>query len=497
MAKNELKIGTTLSMMTIIVSSVIQILYTPLYIKYLGPGDYGINSLVQSIIGYISILNLGLGNTMLRYTTKYRAEGKIEEEKSLNGMFLMIFSILMAIAFIIGVYIYFNIEKFFKVSFTIEELKKTKAVFTILVLNVIISFPMGIFSTNLTSKEKFIYQRGIKLITIILNPIVGAILMINGFGLIAVTASTVCFALISYLFDMIYAFKLGMKIKFSKFNNIILKEIFIYSFFIFLNVLIDQIYWGTDRVIIAKYIGVQGIAIYSVGAIFNTLYMGFASAVSGVLFPRINKLIVEEKHQEVDEIFLKVGRLQYILLGLISSGFILFGKDFITLWVGKEYIEAYSIALWIMIPLTVPLIQTTGISIMQAKNMHQFRSIVYFIIAILNLILSIILVKKIGVIGCAIATGFSFILGQIIVMNIYYKVVVKLDIIKFWKNIFHMSIPIAIGMALGYILNLYLVEVNYLNFLIKTGLYTLVYALLLWFMALNSYEKAQIYLWKK
>ncbi|VEH38451.1 Polysaccharide biosynthesis protein [Fusobacterium varium] len=233
MAKNELKIGTTLSMMTIIVSSVIQILYTPLYIKYLGPGDYGINSLVQSIIGYISILNLGLGNTMLRYTTKYRAEGKIEEEKSLNGMFLMIFSILMAIAFIIGVYIYFNIEKFFKVSFTIEELKKTKAVFTILVLNVIISFPMGIFSTNLTSKEKFIYQRGIKLITIILNPIVGAILMINGFGLIAVTASTVCFALISYLFDMIYAFKLGMKIKFSKFNNIILKEIFIYSFLFF------------------------------------------------------------------------------------------------------------------------------------------------------------------------------------------------------------------------------------------------------------------------
>ncbi len=86
-------------------------------------------------------------------------------------------------------------------------------------------------------------------------------------------------------------------------------------------------------------------------------------------------------------------------------------------------------------------------------------------------------------------------------MNIYYKVVVKLDIIKFWKNIFHMSIPIAIGMALGYILNLYLVEVNYLNFLIKTGLYTLVYALLLWFMALNSYEKStnlfveKIYIW--
>ena len=72
----------------------------------------------------------------------------------------------------------------------------------ILALNVIISFPMGIFSTNITSREKFIYQRGVKLITIILNPIVGAILMINGFGLIAVTVSTVCFAILSYFFDI-------------------------------------------------------------------------------------------------------------------------------------------------------------------------------------------------------------------------------------------------------------------------------------------------------
>lgn len=497
MARNELKIGTALSMMTIVVSSIIQILYTPLYMRYLGPSDYGINSLVQSIMGYMAILNLGLGNTMLRYTTRYRVEGKTDEEESLNGMFLVIFSILMSIAFVIGVYIYINIGRFFGTRFTMEELEKTKAVFIILSLNVVISFPMGIFSTNITSREKFIYQRGIKLITIILNPVVGAILMMHGFGLIAVTISTVCFAILSYLFDIIYAFKLGMKIKFSKFNNSILKEIFIYSFFIFLNVLIDQIYWGTDRIIIGKYVGVQGIAIYSVGAIFNTLYMGFASAVSGVLFPRINKLVVEEKHQEIDDIFLKTGRLQYILLGLISSGFILFGKDFITLWVGKEYIEAYGIALWIMIPLTVPLIQSTGVSIMQAKNMHQFRSIVYFIIAILNLILSIIFVKKMGVIGCAIATGLSFILGQIVVMNIYYKVSVKLDIVKFWKNILKMSIPIGIVMIFGYVLNLYLVEINYLNFLLKVGFYTIVYGLLLWFMALNTYEKAQVYMWKK
>lgn len=134
---------------------------------------------------------------------------------------------------------------------------------------------------------------------------------------------------------------------------------------------------------------------------------------------------------------------------------------------------------------------------MQAKNMHQFRSVVYFIIAILNLVLSVIFVKRVGVIGCAIATGISFILGQIIVMNIYYKVAVKLDMVKFWKNILKMSIPIGIVMIFGYVLNSYLSEVNYFNFLIKTSIYTVMYGVLLWVMALNNYEKSQIYIWKK
>ncbi|MGL4905124.1 MAG: lipopolysaccharide biosynthesis protein [Cetobacterium sp.] len=497
MNKNELKIGTVLSLFTVIVSSLIQIIYTPMYMKYLGPTDYGINSLVQSIIGYISILNLGLGNTMLRYTVQYRAENKLEEEKSLNGMFLVIYSVLMLIAIFIGIYLYSNMNEFFGKNFTFEEIQKTKSIFVIMFLNVAISFPLSIFSTNISSKEKFIYQRSIKLITIILNPIVAVILMTNGFGLISITVSTVFFALTSYIFDIIYALKLGMKIKFSKFNKNIIREIFTYSFFIFLNVLIDQIYWGTDRVIIGKYIGVTGIAVYSIGGIFNTLYMGFASSVSGVLFPKINRLIVEGKHNEINDIFIKVGRLQYILLGLISSGFILFGKDFIVLWVGESYIEAYKIALWIMIPLTVPLIQSTGIAIMQARNMHQFRSMVYFIIAIMNLVMSVLFVKEYGVIGCAIATGISFVLGQIIIMNIYYKVRIGLDMIKFWKNIIKMSIPLLISMVLGTLLNIYLVKISYFNLFLKASIYTVVYTILLIIIGLNSYEKSLIKIFRK
>ncbi|MGL5903639.1 MAG: oligosaccharide flippase family protein, partial [Cetobacterium sp.] len=356
-----------------------------------------------------------------------------------------------------------------------------------------VSFPIGVFSTNIASREKFLYQRGISLIKTILVPVIGAILMINGFGLISVTISTVLLGLMVSTFDVFYAKHLGMRVNFKKFDFKILREIFNYSFYIFLNIIIDRVYWGTDRVIIGKYIGVEAVGIYSIASIFNQLYMNFSTAISGVLFPKINRLIVQNKHDEISNLFIRVGRLQYIILGLISSGFILFGKDFIYLWLGEGYSEVYKIALLIMIPSTVPLIQNIGIAIMQARNKHQFRSIVYLVIAIANVIISIMLVKEYGSIGCAIATGISFVIGHIVIMNIYYCKRVGLDIILFWKNILNMSIPIFISMGIGILLNRYFLEIDYFKFVLKVVTYSGVYFTLLFIMALNEEEKNVIY----
>ena len=180
------------------------------------------------------------------------------------------------------------------------------------------------------------------------------------------------------------------------------------------------------------------------------------------------------------------------LLGLISSGFIIFGNEFIYLWLGKGYEEVYKIALWIMIPLTIPLIQNTGIAIVQARNQHQFRSIVYFFIALLNIVMSILLVKKYGAIGCAVATGFSFIVGNIIIINIYYWKRVNIDIPLFWNNILKMSIPVIITMIIGYGLNYFISDYKIMTFILKGIVYVGVYVALMWLMGMNKDEKKEI-----
>lgn len=490
--KNELKIGSILSITSIILGSLVQIFYTPMYMKYLGTTDYGINSLVQSIMGYIGMLNLGLGSAIVRYTVRYRAEGKIEEEKSLNGMFLIIFTSIMLVSILIGAYIYYILPELFAEKFTLEELIKTRKVFAITMIGTAVSFPVSVFSTNITSREKFLYQKSLNLLKLLITPIIGAILMVNGFKLIAIVSLTIILTLITNIFDVVYAFKIGMRLKFNNFDFKILKDISQYSFYIFLNIIIDRIYWGTDRIIIGKYIGPLAVGIYSIASVFNQIYMNLSTAISGVLFPRINKMVIERKYKELSDMFINVGRIQYILLGLISSGFIIFGNEFIYLWLGKGYEEVYKIALWIMIPLTIPLIQNTGIAIVQARNQHQFRSIVYFFIALLNIVMSILLVKKYGAIGCAVATGFSFIIGNIIIINIYYWKRADIDIPLFWKNIIKMSIPIIITIVVGCGLNYFISEYRIVTFILKGIVYVGVYVVLMWLLGMNKEEKKEI-----
>lgn len=220
------------------------------------------------------------------------------------------------------------------------------------------------------------------------------------------------------------------------------------------------------------------------------MYLNFSTAMSGVLLPKVTKMEANKaSDKEFTNVFIKTGRLQYIVMGLIMSGFIIFGQQFINLWAGESYSSAYIIGCILMIPVTIPLIQNVGLSILQAKNKYKYRTLIFFFIAIANILISIPLSKTFGGIGAAIGTAISLIVGQGFIINIYYHKKIHIDIISFWKEIIKMSIPIFAVAILGFICNYYLVTNSIILFGAKILIYTIVYLLIVWKFAMNSYEK--------
>lgn len=255
--------------------------------------------------------------------------------------------------------------------------------------------------------------------------------------------------------------------------------------------IVDQINWSVDKYVLGVFGGTVTVAIYSVGGQINTLYLNLSTAVSSVFIPRVNKIIANdyEDNNTLSQLFTKVGRIQFLILSCILFGFIILGKYFISIWAGYEYHTAYYVALILIIPVTIPLIQNLGIEIQRAKNLHKFRSIVYLFIAIGNIFISIPLSMRFGEIGAAIGTAIALIIGNIVIMNIYYEKVVNLNMLYFWKEIFSLLPSVLCAFVLGMLIKNIIGVSSIVDFIIVGFLYLISFIILVCKFGLNSYEK--------
>ena len=489
--KNQIKIGSILSYVVIVLNMLTGLLYTPIMLRIMGQSEYGTYSLISSIIGYLTVLDLGFGNAIIIYTSRYRAKNQKNEQAKLNGMFLIIYYIIGIIAGILGVILYNNVDKLFGSTMTPYELQTAKTMALVLIINLVFTFPLSIFTSIITAYEKFIFSKAINILRIILMPCIMIPLLYMGYRSVAMTIVTTILNLSCLFINLIYCLKvIKIKFKFGKFDTKLLKEIFGYSFFIFLAIIVDKINLNIDQFILGSVIGTAEVALYTVAAQIHTIYISLSTAINGVLLPKITMLVEnKESDEKISDIFIQTGRLQYIIMALITTGFIIFGQEFIRIWAGVGYEKSYWTELILMVPALVPLIQNVGINILQAKNMHKFRTVVYFFIAIANLFISIPLARKFGSIGSAIGTSIACLLGQWIIMNIYYYKKANLDIPRFWKNIFKMSIPIIIIFIPTCIINNLYLSSNIVVVALKIIVYTSIYSVVLWKFALNDYEK--------
>ena len=416
MAINQLKAGAVLSYISIGLNNIIGLTYTPFMLRMMGQSEYGLYSLVASVVAYLTVLDLGFANAIVRYTAKFRAEGKIREQYEMFGMFFLLYIVIGILTLLVGSILYFNIDTLFDQSMNETELYKIRIMMLLMIFNLAFTFPMSIWGAIITAYENFVFQKLVNIVRIILNPIVMIIMLLMGYRAIGMVVVTTAFNVITLLINWWYCRnKLHIKVLFGQFKWGFFKEVSVYSFWIFLNAIMDRIYWSTGQFVLGMFKGAATVAIYAVAIQLQSIYMGFSTAISGVFLPKVTGMVTRNNSEkEISDLFIRTGRIQYIIMAFILTGFIVFGKYFILLWAGPDYEQSYWIALCFFIPLTVPLIQNLGITILQARNQMKFRSTVYVIIALASLLISIPLAKRFGGIGCAIGTSIALIAGQIL-----------------------------------------------------------------------------------
>jgi len=491
---DQKKAGVLLSYGQTVLSTIISLVYTPVMLRLLGQSEYGLYTLVNGFISNLALMSFGLGSAYMRYYARFEAsEGKRGVAK-INGMFMTIFLVIGALSIVVGGVLVANVHNIFAAKLTPKEIETARILMALLVVNIAVSFPCSVFTSYITAKEHFLFQRLVSMIRTILNPIVMLPLLLMGLGSVSLVLVTLVLSVVTDVSSAYYCFKkLDMRLTFGKFDFRLLREMGGFSFFIFLNMIIDQINWTVDTTLLGIISGTAATALYGVGSQLHRYYMTLSTSISGVFVPQINRIVAGgEGDEKLTKLFTRVGRVQFMLLMLVFTGFVFVGEPFIEAWGGGEYEGAYVIALMLMGPVTVPLIQNVGIEIQRAKNKHQFRSKIYFVMALFNVAISIPLGMRWSGFGCALGTGISMIVCNGFVMNWYYHRHIGLDMVYFWKQILAIVPAFVPPVLLGLLAVKLFSFTGYGGVVLFALPYCAVYALSVYLLAMNGDEKSLI-----
>lgn len=481
MSGDQRRVGILLNFLTEGVKILSALLYTPLMLRLLGQREYGLYQLAVSLISWLGLLNFGFGSGYLRQFARYQVRGDEAGISRLNGMFTLIFGSLAVLSLLCGGVLTAHAPWVLGGGLTPKELEKAEVLLKMLTLNLALTLGGSLFDCHITAREQFLFQKLLRLVQAACSPFLTLPLLLLGYGSEAVVLVSLVLTGAVFLGNGIYCRKkLHMALSFRNLRLWEQKKLWIFVFFVFLNQVIDQVNWSVDKILLGRMQGTAAVAVYGVGAQINSLYLQMSTAISAVFAPKVHRLAAQSGDTlGLSRLLAQVGSVQAAVLGLPLTGFLLFGRAFLALWAGSGYEEAYRVALLLMVPVTVPLVQNLGIEIQRAWNQHQTRSMVYACLAAGNVLLSTLLIPRWGCTGAAAGTAVSLILGNGLFMNWYYQKRLKLDMGLFWKRILEIIPVWILAFSLGMVLLARVDVDSWGTFLGAVFLYSAGYAVLL------------------
>lgn len=491
-SSKQLKWGMLLSYASIALNIISGLLYTPWMVNTIGQSQFGLYTLVNSLIT-LFLVDFGLSAATGRYLSKYHAEGNQEAAERFLGAVYKLYLIVDGIIFAILTVCFFFLEHIY-INLTPGELEQLRVIYVIAGLFSVINFPFVTFNGILTAYEKFIPLKIADVIyrILIVGLTVAALLL--GMGLYALVSVHAIVGLIVLLFKFVVIKKtIPLRIKFQGTPKGIYKEIFGFSLWVTISSLALRLIFNITPSILGIVASAATIAVFGVVTTLEGYTYLITNAIDGMFLPKVSKIMAADNYREkLNSLFFTVGKFQFAVNGLIVAGFAVVGQSFIRLWMGPQYQEAYMGALFILVPglFYYPLqIANTTIVVM---NKVKFTAFVHIATGVLNVILSFPLSKYFGAVGACASICIAYIFRNIVFLILYHKIL-PLDIAGFFKICYcRMLIPLLLTVLLGIAMNLWIADSGWFVFLLKAGITALAYFVLVLLLGFSKDEKGKI-----
>lgn len=429
----------------------------PFLVHALGERWYGIWVVISGVVGNYYLLDLGLAPSVTRFIARGMARNDPDETNIVVNTSLVIYSILALVIVAITVGIAAATPLFFEDA---ANVRVVQAAILIVGVQFATDFPFKSLSGIIQSQLRYDLIMYARLVNLAASTATAVYLVTHGFGIIALALVGLIFEPMSSVFFFFVARRLFPQLTFGwRFvRRGMARELFGFSIWAFIIQLANQARFKTDSIIIADRISATAVTHYAVGLRLVEYFVDLVYRATNMMTPVFTTYYYQNRFDEIREKLLFLTRINTIL-ALFGGGMILIvGGAFIERWMGPEFASAYPVLVILMAGMSMELIGCYADNLFYATSKHKWLAVVNVIEGIVNLALSLVLVRTWGLAGVAVGTALPLVIMRVIVLPVMITRIVGLKLTTYYLNI----IPTA-AFTLLYLAGYWIVSKPYLT----------------------------------
>lgn len=428
--KKSRDIGITLSYLYFVLNTVIGIFMSAFIIRTVGKTNYGVYQSVAAFINYLVLLEFGTGTIMARNISLCKKDGTDTREVQKNVSTVWTLAVVLSVAIcLMSLVFWLMLDTIYANSMTPDQILLGKKLFIFAVISLVSSFLTNTLNGLILGYEFYTFEKSVSLVRLILRSTLVVILLTASPSVLLLVALDATLSVAAFLCSLLFCIiKIRVRFAFRYFDKAIFRMIVPLAIAMLLQTIVNTANGSVDKFLISVMMTPEDVAVYSVAMSIFAMFSGIATLPVTVFMPQIAHEIREgAQGRQLTEALVPACRLNILITGAVAFGFLSVGLPFVQAVYGEDYAPAWLFAVAVMLPMFFNMFNAVVENILDVLRKRMTRSLILMITTGLNILLTVVGIRVIGMLGAALATGISTIL-QMIILNIYYQKKIGLSI---------------------------------------------------------------------
>ncbi len=486
--------GVVTNYASVFVMAVAGFVLVPIVLRYLSREDYGLWATLGQVLGYLALLDMGMANAVVRQTARVRASGDQDGANRMASTAIALYCVLGLIFLVAGLLVCALLPHWSAIPS--ERTRVATIILVIMVVYSALSFPLRVASSVLKGYQYMAAANLTDFVANLLSPLMAVVLLATGFGLIALPLGSVIAGLLASVSAFIILRRVvpQLSIKWRFVSRREARTIFSWSWLFFLNNIAVAVIYQTDNLVVASGVGLAAVTIYTLTSRLPMYAMPLIFTLGDSCHPGAFELYEQGKLERLKEVYLRVMRLTAAAGLTVAVVAIAFNESFMRLWVGPQnYGGRMLTAVFVFIMFYRVMMQVASIIVISSGKLNGVVAM-SVVEALLNLVLSIVLVRYYGILGVAFGTALAGVLTSGWYVIWFTSRELRMSVFEYLARGLVPPLLCAVpAAALAFALLRFYPVTSWLRLFLEAGAVGSIYALAYLIIGLNSEERSELF----